>query len=94
MHPRTDAGPEAKKGGAVDPADCRCLVRAVLGNGKVSTMIAAKDHRRFMKSYANIMKVCGGSGPRRAHGGAVALLLAEASAGPENDGPGLGAAPA
>ncbi|EOD34574.1 hypothetical protein EMIHUDRAFT_59302, partial [Emiliania huxleyi CCMP1516] len=23
---------------------------------KASTMVAAKDHRRFMKSYANIMK--------------------------------------
>ncbi|EOD20134.1 hypothetical protein EMIHUDRAFT_59293, partial [Emiliania huxleyi CCMP1516] len=42
----------------VDPADCRCLVRAVLGSTKAtaSTMVAAKDHRRFMKSYANIMK--------------------------------------
>mmetsp|Transcript_9949 Transcript_9949/g.21249 ORF Transcript_9949/g.21249 Transcript_9949/m.21249 type:complete len:105 (-) Transcript_9949:421-735(-) len=51
------AGIDGKKGRAVDPADCRCLVRATGGKHKISTMIAAKDHRRFMKSYGNILKV-------------------------------------
>lgn len=76
-----DAGLEAKREAPVDPADCRCLMRAVHGNAKVSTQIAAKDHRRFMKSYANIMKVCGCSVPRRAHGDALHSLLLEAAAG-------------
>ena len=52
-----DAGKEGKKGVAVDPAEWRCLVRAVGPKQKFSTMIAAKDHRRFMKSYGNILKV-------------------------------------
>eukprot|EP00316_Scyphosphaera_apsteinii_P010862 CAMPEP_0119316622 /NCGR_PEP_ID=MMETSP1333-20130426/40211_1 /TAXON_ID=418940 /ORGANISM="Scyphosphaera apsteinii, Strain RCC1455" /LENGTH=74 /DNA_ID=CAMNT_0007322311 /DNA_START=111 /DNA_END=335 /DNA_ORIENTATION=- len=51
------AGKDGKMGIPVDPADCRCLVRAVGGKQKISTMIAAKDHRRFMKSYGNILKV-------------------------------------
>ena len=52
-----DAGVEGKKGLPVDPADCRCLVRAVGAKQKFSTLIAAKDHRRFAQSYGNIMKV-------------------------------------
>ena len=41
----------------VDPSEWRCLVRAVGTNKKISAMVAAKDHRRFMQSYGNIMKV-------------------------------------
>ena len=41
----------------VDPSEWRCLVRAVGGSKKISAMVAAKDHRRFMQSYGNIMKV-------------------------------------
>ena len=44
-------------GADVAPEDCKCLVRAVGGKQKISTMIAAKDHRRFMQSYGNIMKI-------------------------------------
>ena len=51
------AGTEGKKGLPVEPADCRCLVRATNGKQKISTMLAAKDHRRFAQSYGNIMKV-------------------------------------
>ncbi len=54
---RADAGKAGKIGAAFEPADCRCLVRAVYGKQKISAMIAAKDHRRFMKSYGNILKV-------------------------------------
>ena len=39
--PRADAGIEGKRGEPVDPADCRCLVRAVLG----STKATATRHR-------------------------------------------------
>ena len=53
----TDAGKEGKMGADVSPADCRCLVRAVGAKQKISAMIAAKDHRRFMQSYGNIMKI-------------------------------------
>ena len=41
----------------VDPSEWRCLVRAVGTKKKISAMVAAKDHRRFMQSYGNIMKV-------------------------------------
>jgi signal recognition particle subunit SRP14 len=34
-----------------------CLVRAVCGTKKLSCMITAKEHRRFMQSYGNILKV-------------------------------------
>ena len=51
------AGKEGKNVDAVDPADCRCLVRAVGSKQKISCMLAAKDYRRFMKSYGNILKI-------------------------------------
>ena len=37
-----DAGKAGKKGEDVDPAEWRCLVRAVGGKQKISTMLAAK----------------------------------------------------
>ncbi len=56
-----DAGAETKpkKGekNEVPASECRCLVRAVGGKRKISALIAAKDSRRFMQSYGNIMKV-------------------------------------
>ena len=52
-----DAGKDGKMGADVDPSDCRCLVRAVGDKKKISAMVSAKDHRRFMQSYGNIMKV-------------------------------------
>ena len=51
------AGKEGKNVDAVDPADCRCLVRAVGSKQKISCMLAAKDYRRFMKAYGNILKI-------------------------------------
>jgi hypothetical protein len=53
----SDAGKEGKLGGEVDPADCRCLVRAVGAKQKISAMIGGKEYRRFMQSYGNIMKI-------------------------------------
>ena len=51
------AGKEGKNVDAVDPADCRCLVRAVGSKQKISCMLASKDYRRFMKAYGNILKI-------------------------------------
>ena len=52
-----DAGKEAKKGGPVDLADCKCLIRAIGNKKKISAMIAAKDHAKFLQSYGNILKI-------------------------------------
>ena len=41
-----DAGKEGKKRDAIDPADCRCFVRAVGAKKKISAMIAAKVKRK------------------------------------------------
>lgn len=54
---RADAGKEAKAGGDVDPADCKCLIRAIGNKKKISAMIPAKDHAKFMQSYGNILKI-------------------------------------
>ena len=51
------AGKEGKNVDAVDPADCRCLVRAVGAKQKISAMLAPKDYRRFQKAYGNILKI-------------------------------------
>ena len=52
------AGVEGTKSHAgVNPSDYRCLVRAVGAKQKISAMISAKDYRRFMQSYGNILKV-------------------------------------
>ena len=52
------SGVEGKKSHAgVEPSDFRCLVRAVGAKQKISAMISAKDYRRFMQSYGNILKV-------------------------------------
>lgn len=38
-------------------ANVGCLVRACGAHQKISCMITAKEHRRFMQSYGNILKV-------------------------------------
>lgn len=38
-------------------ANVGCLVRATGAHQKISCMITAKEHRRFMQSYGNILKV-------------------------------------
>ena len=52
-----DDPPEVRNATADAPADTRCLVRAVGTKKKISTMITAKDYRRFAQSYGNILKV-------------------------------------
>ena len=46
-----------KASAAPPDAESHCLVRATGAHLKVSTMITAKEHRRFMQSYGNILKV-------------------------------------
>ena len=41
----------------MDPADCRSLIRAIGNKKKISAMIHAKDHAKFMQSYGNILKI-------------------------------------
>ena len=48
---------DGSKADDVPAADCRCLIRATGAKQKISAVIAGKDHRRFMQSYGNIMKV-------------------------------------
>ena len=52
--PGTKAGAPATPENA---ANVGCLVRAVGAHQKISCMITAKEHRRFMQSYGNILKV-------------------------------------
>ena len=52
--------PGAKSAATATPenlANVGCLVRATGANQKISCMITAKEHRRFMQSYGNILKV-------------------------------------
>ena len=52
--------PGAKTAAKATPealANAGCLVRAQGAHQKISCMITAKEHRRFMQSYGNILKV-------------------------------------
>ena len=52
-----DAGKEGKNNNEVDPADCKCLIRAIGNKKKISAMVSAKDYQKFMQSYGNILKI-------------------------------------
>ena len=52
-----DAGKEGKTNNEVDPADCKCLIRAIGNKKKISAMVSAKDYLKFMQSYGNILKI-------------------------------------
>lgn len=39
-----------------EPTEYKCLVRAVFGSKKLSTVVAAKDINRFQLAYANLLK--------------------------------------
>ena len=52
--------PNAKTAKTATPealANTGCLVRAVGAKQKISCLITAKEQRRFMQSYGNILKV-------------------------------------
>merc|ERR1712046_307693 len=40
-----------------DDIDNKCLVRAVIGKVKISTLVTMEDQGRFQVQFANIMKV-------------------------------------
>lgn len=52
-----DAGKAGKNNNEVDPADCKCLIRAIGNKKKISAMVSAKDYQKFMQSYGNILKI-------------------------------------
>ena len=39
-----------------EPLEYKCLVRAVFGSKKLSTVVAAKDVNRFQLAYSNLLK--------------------------------------
>ncbi|KAM1135407.1 hypothetical protein ACFX2J_044244 [Malus domestica] len=41
---------------AGEEIDCRCLIRATLGNKTISTSVGPKEHQRFQSSYATILR--------------------------------------
>ncbi|KAK3094092.1 hypothetical protein FSP39_024062 [Pinctada imbricata] len=48
--------PEPRKGSLPEPHEYKCLVRATLGNKKISTVINQKDVNKFQMAYANVLK--------------------------------------
>ncbi|KAK2140136.1 hypothetical protein LSH36_1471g00000 [Paralvinella palmiformis] len=39
-----------------EPSEYKCLIRASLGNSKISTVINQKDVNKFHLAYANLIK--------------------------------------
>lgn len=48
--------PKPRKGGHVEPVEYKCLVRASLGNKKLSTVVNQKDVNKFQMAYTNLLK--------------------------------------
>ncbi|XP_062616120.1 signal recognition particle 14 kDa protein-like [Saccostrea cucullata] len=48
--------PEPRKGSLPEPHEYKCLLRATLGNKKLSTVINQKDVNKFQLAYANLLK--------------------------------------
>lgn len=48
--------PEPRKGNLPEPQEYKCLIRANLGNKKISTVINQKDVNKFQMAYANVLK--------------------------------------
>lgn len=46
----------APKGGDMKPSEYKCLIRAKLGNKRISAAIGLKDMNRFQTSYSNLIK--------------------------------------
>jgi len=39
-----------------EPSEHKCLIRVVLGNKKISTVVSQKDVNKFQLAYANVLK--------------------------------------
>lgn len=50
--PRPSKAPEKPQ----NPSEYKCLIRATLGNSKISTVVNAKDLNRFQLAYCNVLK--------------------------------------
>ncbi|XP_052104041.1 signal recognition particle 14 kDa protein-like [Mytilus californianus] len=48
--------PQPRKGHLPDPTEYKCLIRASLGNKKLSTVVSQKDVNKFQMAYANLLK--------------------------------------
>lgn len=48
--------PQPRKGQLPEPTEYSCLVRASLGNKKLSTVIHQKDVNKFQMAYTNLLK--------------------------------------
>jgi len=48
--------PKPRKGTATEPAEYKCLLRASLGNKKLSTVVSQKDVNKFHMAYTNLLK--------------------------------------
>ncbi|XP_052769965.1 signal recognition particle 14 kDa protein-like [Mya arenaria] len=48
--------PKPRKGHLPEPSEYKCLVRANLGNKKLSTVISQKDVNKFQMAYTNLLK--------------------------------------
>ncbi|XP_063430467.1 signal recognition particle 14 kDa protein-like [Mytilus trossulus] len=48
--------PQPRKGNLPDPTEFKCLIRASLGNKKLSTVVSQKDVNKFQMAYANLLK--------------------------------------
>ncbi|KAK3786275.1 hypothetical protein RRG08_002019 [Elysia crispata] len=48
--------PKPRAGVIAEPAEYKCLVRATLGNKKISTVINHKDVTKFQMAYGNLLR--------------------------------------
>jgi len=39
-----------------EPSEHKCLIRVVLGNKKISTVVSQRDVNKFQLAYANVLK--------------------------------------
>lgn len=44
------------QGGDLKPSEYKCLIRARLGDRKISAVVAHKDMNKFQQSYSNLIK--------------------------------------
>jgi signal recognition particle subunit SRP14 len=53
---RTKPKPRAGRPQPPEPSEHKCLIRVVLGNKKISTVVSQKDVNKFQLAYANVLK--------------------------------------
>jgi len=53
---RVKPKPRPEKPQPAEPTEHKCLIRVVLGNKKLSTVVSQKDVNKFQLAYANVLK--------------------------------------